>query len=164
MVRHASGSSNGPAIPVKGVHTAMHSRPKRIRNIFIGVAMAVGVGGGLAATLPANAADGDLGTWIMEVNVAPANSNMRSFQMDWIGSSGNRTSACYEISPGESQVYNQTGVLGEVMSVQGFAAAGCPEGDKLAPHPAAGFAQFKAPSEPETRVKVTFNLGSVQVQ
>lgn len=143
------------------MHTAMHSRSKRIRNVVIGLAMAGGAGLGLAASLPANAASGDLGTWILNVHVASANTKMRSFEIVWVGSSGGKASACYPISPGESKTFNQTGILGQAANVQGFAAAGCPEDQKLTPHPTAGFNQFATPSDPGLKVSVTFNLGSV---
>jgi hypothetical protein len=133
---------------MKGVYQKML---KRTRNIVIGAVMTGVTGIGVAATLPANAAENNYGTWALAVKITDDRQGPEAITIRWLDPHGKDTSACYPLRSGEARVLNQSGVLGAAAQVSLFLVPDCSDGSFAEP------VNFASPSIRGEVVSVTFD-------
>ena len=129
---------------------------KKLRLVVVSLVMAAL--SMLMVNLAGTARAATIGTWILTVE-NQSKLMAGSVKVSWTGSGGSATEFCYKMAQGQSVTFNQTGVLGTGVTVQGFGDFDClvDLDDKYT-------VQFTAPSTPGEEVTVRLDSTAHLVQ
>lgn len=95
---------------------------KKLRLVVVSLVMAVL--SMLMVNLAGAARAATIGTWILTVE-NQSKLMVGSVKISWTGSGENATEFCYKMAQGQTVTFNQTGVLGTGVTVQGFGDLDC---------------------------------------